>query len=198
MWSWQKFCCNDYRDTNNWPGSSQPHVTISSLWLRLLCKYRLRLAGNDKVAPHCNHHITRRGHKWVGGDNTTRDTDAVLQSSLIRLIFTNSDQLQTQWNILSLMLAACPPPLKHLFAFCIQEWGSVVTPGNVILLSGCIAALHRACHCLRDVCYRRTKITFDHQHSHKRLLYCQIHSSAIRDKSHVSRVMSWACYMSQC
>ena len=44
--------------------------------VRLLCKHRL--AGNDSVAPDCNHHITRRGHKMVGGDNTTRDNDAVI------------------------------------------------------------------------------------------------------------------------
>ena len=35
----------------------------------------------------------------MGGDNTTRDMMQLLQSSLIRIIFTNSDQLQTMEHL---------------------------------------------------------------------------------------------------
>ena len=144
------------------------------------------------MAPACNHHITRRGHKWVGGDNTTRDMMQLLQSSLIRIIFTTAISFK-QWNILSLMSSA---PQTFICLLYSESEGVLLL--QVMLFSYQGVLLHCTVRAIVSEMFVITKITFDHQHSHKRLLYCQIHSSAIRDKSHVSRVMSWACYMSQC
>ena len=110
----------------------------------------LWLADNDSVAPDCNHHITHRGQKWVGGDNTTIDTDAVI--AVIMVIWWFS---QTVINFLTMEHlkpdVSCMSSSPHTFICLLYSESEGVLVHYVMLFSyqgvllHCTAPLSQSC-----------------------------------------------------